>query len=688
MQQPMSSATAHSLQASAQRKLPSHSALKRSILRVLSTASVSTLATAMVLTQALVGKAPAAATPVESGSTPAVAQLTPSKTSELIAQTLPGSEEEGEDKEEFDYGWLLQKIDAGEVASVELDEINGIARVKLITDTEEDKAREVKVFARNANADLQERLNNNNIDWDVSKNADRGAVTSLVTTGILVMLAIFVMVMLVRRSASSGGGAMSFGRSKARFQMEAKTGVMFEDVAGIDEAKEELQEVVTFLKNPERFTAIGARIPKGVLLVGPPGTGKTLLAKAIAGEAGTPFFSISGSEFVEMFVGVGASRVRDLFKKAKENAPCIVFIDEIDAVGRQRGTGIGGGNDEREQTLNQLLTEMDGFEGNSGIIIIAATNRPDVLDSALLRPGRFDRQVTVDLPGFKGRLGILEVHGRDKKIAEDVKMEEIARRTPGFSGAQLANLLNEAAILTARRRKDAVTMLEVNDAIDRLTMGLSLTPLLDSKKKRLVAYHEVGHALTATLCKHANPLNKVTIIPRSGGVGGFASFLPKEEQVDDGLLSYGEIVDYLVVALGGRAAEEVIFGHDEVTVGASNDIQQVTRIARQMVTRYGMSELGSFALESEGSQPFLGQSNLMGGGHEYSDELATKIDEKVRAIAEQSLDKAIEILRDNRTLVDRLVDTLIEKETIDGDEFRDIVSEYTVLPEKEEVKMS
>ncbi|MEL6604109.1 MAG: cell division protein FtsH, partial [Cyanobacteria bacterium J06614_10] len=283
---------------------------------------------------------------------------------------------------------------------------------------------------------------------------------------------------------------------------------------------------------------------------------------------------------------------------------------------------------------------------------------------------------------------ILKVHARDKKLADDVDLDAIAQRTPGFSGAQLENLLNEAAILTARRRKDAVTMLEVNDAIDRLTMGLSLTPLLDSKKKRLVAYHEVGHALAATLCKHANPLNKVTIIPRSGGVGGFASFLPKEEQVDDGLLSYGEIVDYLVVALGGRAAEEVIFGHDEVTVGASGDIQQVTRIARQMVTRYGMSELGSFALESENSQPFLGQSNLMGGGHDYSDELATKIDEKVRAIAEESLSRAIQLISDNRALVDRLVDTLIEKETIDGDEFRDIVSEYTVLPEKEEVKMA
>ncbi|MEM6599549.1 MAG: AAA family ATPase, partial [Cyanobacteria bacterium P01_C01_bin.69] len=357
MQQPTSPATAHSSQAPAQRKLHTHPALKRSILRVLSTASVGTLTTAMLLTGAWMGKSPAIAQDKAPATTSTLAQLTPSKTSELTAQNSPAAEDddtEESEEEKFDYGWLLAAIDAGDVASVELDNINGIAKVKLINDDEDEKPREVRVF-RSPNAELQERLNDNGISWDVSQDPDRNAVTSLVTTGILVMLAIFVMIMVLRRSASSGGGAMSFGRSKARFQMEAKTGVMFEDVAGIDEAKEELQEVVTFLKNPERFTAIGARIPKGVLLVGPPGTGKTLLAKAIAGEAGTPFFSISGSEFVEMFVGVGASRVRDLFKKAKENAPCIVFIDEIDAVGRQRGTGIGGGNDEREQTLNQLL---------------------------------------------------------------------------------------------------------------------------------------------------------------------------------------------------------------------------------------------------------------------------------------------------------------------------------------------
>ena len=675
--QPSEFAATYTVRAAARDSKPTARRRLRSQLQSkLGAVSASTLAITLALSSGILAGKPVA-----------VAQdAQPPATTELETQTPPATPAEDADEadgeEELTYGELVSLIRNDEVSEVSLDQLNGIATVVLRGDTEDTPPREVKIFENDKNLELQQLLQDNDITWEAERVADNSAYISLATTAFVGLLVVFAMLMLLRRSAASGGGAMSFGKSKARFQMEAKTGVLFEDVAGIDEAKEELQEVVTFLKNPERFTAIGARIPKGVLLVGPPGTGKTLLAKAIAGEAGTPFFSISGSEFVEMFVGVGASRVRDLFKKAKENAPCIVFIDEIDAVGRQRGTGIGGGNDEREQTLNQLLTEMDGFEGNSGIIVIAATNRPDVLDSALLRPGRFDRQVTVDLPGFKGRLGILEVHARDKKIAEDVKMDAIARRTPGFSGAQLANLLNEAAILTARRRKDAVTMLEVNDAIDRLTMGLSLTPLLDSKKKRLVAYHEVGHALTATLCKHANPLNKVTIIPRSGGVGGFASFLPKEEQVDDGLVSYGEIVDQLAVALGGRAAEEVIFGHDEVTVGASSDIQQVSRIARQMVTRFGMSELGSFALERENSQPFLGQSNLMGGGHEYSDQLATKIDEKVREIAQESLDRAIDIIKTNRPLVDRLVDTLIEKETIDGEEFRDIVSEYTQLPQK------
>ena len=614
--------------------------------------------------------------------TPVIAQTT-SKVSELTAQ-LPSVRSGDEDEDALEYGELLKRIDNGEVESVELDQINGIANVQLKSAEPDAEPIEVRVFRNDRNLDLQERLNDNDVAWDVTRTADNSAVTSLVTTGLVAMLVVFAMLMLLRRSASSGGGAMSFGRSKARFQMEAKTGVTFEDVAGIDEAKEELQEVVTFLKNSERFTAIGARIPKGVLLVGPPGTGKTLLAKAIAGEAGTPFFSISGSEFVEMFVGVGASRVRDLFKKAKENAPCIVFIDEIDAVGRQRGTGIGGGNDEREQTLNQLLTEMDGFEGNSGIIIIAATNRPDVLDSALLRPGRFDRQVTVDLPGLKGRLGILEVHARDKKIADDVKMDAIARRTTGFSGAQLANLLNEAAILTARRRKDAVTMLEVNDAIDRLTIGLSLNPLMDSKKKRLLAYHEVGHALIGSLSKYGGLLNKVTIIPRSGGIGGFASFAVQEDRLDSEFLrSYGEIIDDLVMALGGRAAEEVIFGEAEVTSGASSDINYVTKLVKDMVTNYGMAALSP----KNDLKASAVRTDIMGGGEEYSDELAAQIDDRMREIAQECLDQARKIISENRVLVDRLVDILIEKETLEGDEFRDIVSEYITLPQKEEMKI-
>ena len=664
MQQPTSFASDLLPQASANKRL------KRRLGRSLGTVSVSLLAATLMLSQGLLGKSSAMAKPLPQ----TVAQLTGNSPSEFETAQIFSSPRADKD-DELDYGDLLEKIDEGAVEELELDQINGIAKVRLKSDPEDAKPHEVKIFVKDRNSDLYDRLVENNITWEVSSNPDRGTITSLITTGALVLLAIFAMVVLLRRTASSGGGAMSFGRSKARFQMDAKTGVLFEDVAGIDEAKEELQEVVTFLKNPERFTAIGARIPKGVLLVGPPGTGKTLLAKAIAGEAGTPFFSISGSEFVEMFVGVGASRVRYLFKKAKENSPCIVFIDEIDAVGRARGTGIGGGNDEREQTLNQLLTEMDGFEGNSGVIIIAATNRPDVLDSALLRPGRFDRQVTVDLPGYNGRLGILNVHARDKKIADGVKMEAIARRTPGFSGADLANLLNEAAILTARRRKEAITMEEVSDAIDRLTIGLTLNPLLDNKKKRLVAYHEIGHALTAVMCKNAKPIDKVTILPRSGGIGGFVSYMRDEDDLDGMLESHGYFLDKLVTVMGGRAAEEVIFGHDEVTIGAQSDIQQATDVAWRMVTRYGMTELGSFAIEANQDQ-------------KYSDELATKIDDKIQELIQMGLKRAIQILKDNRQLVDRLVDRLVEKETITGDEFRDLVSEYVDLPEKQFVKPS
>lgn len=582
------------------------------------------------------------------------------------------------------YGQLLEKIEKNEVAKVELDPAQQLAKVKLKNQAANESPYAVELFE--SNPELIEQLRQKGVDFESNPTPDNSAAIGILANLLLVFLLIAGLMAIVRRSGQAGNNALNFGKSKARFQMEAKTGVVFDDVAGIEEAKEELQEVVTFLKQPERFTAIGAKIPKGVLLVGPPGTGKTLLAKAIAGEAGVPFFSISGSEFVEMFVGVGASRVRDLFRKAKDNAPCIVFIDEIDAVGRQRGTGIGGGNDEREQTLNQLLTEMDGFEGNNGIIIIAATNRPDVLDTALLRPGRFDRQITVDLPAYKGRLGILEVHARNKKLGAEVGLEAIARRTPGFSGADLANLLNEAAILTARRRKEEITALEIDDAIDRVTIGLSLTPLLDSKKKRLIAYHEVGHALLMTLLKNADPLNKVTIIPRSGGVGGFAQQTFNEEMVDSGLYTRAWLLDRIIITLGGRASEQEVFGDAEVTIGASNDLKVVANLAREMVTRYGMSDLGPLALESPGNEVFLGRDWM--ARSEYSEEVSAQIDRQVRAIAVRCYNEACRLIRENRVLLDRLVDLLLESETIDGEEFRKIVSQYIDLPERQLVSSS
>jgi len=613
-----------------------------------------------------------------------VGQLTALVVGVLLSQSLPALAQSKEEK--VPYSKFIEYVKAGRIDTVKIREQQKLAEFKLKDQSEKDEFSEVLLFDKNP--ELYGLLRDQKIDFEQIPDPGENPLLGILTQFFFIIIIVFLFLVFLRRTAGSSSGPgqiLNFGKSKARFQMESETGITFVDVAGIEEAKEELQEVVTFLKQPERFTAVGARIPRGVLLIGPPGTGKTLLAKAISGEAGVPFFSLSGSEFVEMFVGVGASRVRDLFKKAKENAPCLVFIDEIDAVGRQRGAGIGGGNDEREQTLNQLLTEMDGFEGNAGIIIIAATNRPDILDTALLRPGRFDRQVTVDLPTFKGRLGILEVHSREKKMAPQVSLEAIARRTPGFSGAALANLLNEAAILTARRRKDAITELEVDDAIDRITIGLTMAPCLESKKKWLIAYHEVGHALLETLLKDADPLNKVTILPRSGGIGGFSQPTYNEERVDSGLYTRAWILDQITISLGGRAAEVEVFGDAEVTSGASSDIKNVANLARLMVTQYGMSDLGYVALESgdSGDDVFLGGD--WGKRAEYSQDIAVQIDQKVREIALDRYAEARRILRENRSLMDRLVEVLLERETIEGEEFRQIVLSYGQTVDKKPV---
>ncbi len=578
------------------------------------------------------------------------------------------------------YGRFLDYLEAGRITAVDVYDGGRTAVVEAVDPYIDNRVQRLRVDLPGLAPELISQIEEQGVSFDVHPPRTTPPALGILGNLAFPLLLIGALIFLARRSNNMPGGpgqAMQFGKSKARFAMEAETGVMFDDVAGVEEAKQDLEEVVTFLKQPERFSALGATIPRGVLLVGPPGTGKTLLAKAIAGEAGVPFFSLSGSEFVEMFVGVGASRVRDLFKRAKENAPCLIFIDEIDAVGRQRGAGVGGGNDEREQTLNQLLTEMDGFEGNSGIILLAATNRPDVLDSALMRPGRFDRQVTVDAPDIKGRLSILEVHSRNKKLAEDVSLEVIARRTPGFTGADLANLLNEAAILTARRRKEATTLAEIDDAVDRVIAGMEGQPLTDGRSKRLIAYHEVGHALVGTLVKHHDPVQKVTLIPR-GQAQGLTWFAPDEEQM---LVSRAQLRARIMGALGGRAAEDIVFGHAEVTTGAGGDIQQVASMARQMVTRFGMSELGPLSLEAGNQEVFLGRDLMTRS--DVSDSITNQIDEQVRSIVESCYKDTVDLLADQRDCMDRLVEMLIEKETLDGDDFRDVVAEFVSIPEKD-----
>jgi len=591
----------------------------------------------------------------------------------FLATTL--LDRQPEDIQPLRYSQFIEDVQQGRVEKVTLS----ADRTRALVTTQDGQRAAVNLPP---DPDLLNTLTANKVDIIVAPQADDNVLARVLSTLLIPFLLLVVLFFVLRRAQGGPGSqAMNFGKSKARVQMEPQTQITFNDVAGIEQAKLELAEVVDFLKNAERFTAVGAQIPKGVLLVGPPGTGKTLLARAVAGEAGVPFFSISGSEFVEMFVGVGASRVRDLFEQAKSNAPCIVFIDEIDAVGRQRGAGLGGGNDEREQTLNQLLTEMDGFEGNTGIIIIAATNRPDVLDAALLRPGRFDRQVVVDRPDYAGRLEILNVHARGKTLSKDVDIDKIARRTPGFTGADLANLLNEAAILAARRNLTEVSMDEVNDAIDRVLAGPEKKDrVMSAKRQELVAFHEAGHALVGALMPDYDPVQKISIIPR-GRAGGLTWFTPSEERMDSGLYSRSYLQNQMAVALGGRVAEEIVFGEEEVTTGASNDLQQVARVARQMVTRFGMSErLGPVALGRQQGGMFLGRDIM--AERDFSEETASAIDDEVRNLVEQAYRRAKAVLGENRAILNQLAQMLVERETVDSEELQDLlaVSDVKMAP--------
>lgn len=562
------------------------------------------------------------------------------------------------------YSRLLEWIEEGCVKRVDFFDAGRIAVVEA---TVSGNPQKMVVDLPFATTSLLEKLQNKGVAIEVHTPEKPNQWAQL--AGDLAIPAVLVAGLLFLRNRPGGGGMMgpAQGQSKAKVLVDATTGVKFDDVAGIDEAKEELTEVVDFLRAPERFVQVGAKIPSGVLLTGPPGTGKTLMAKALAGEAGVPFIQASASEFIEMFVGVGASRVRDIFKKAKDNAPCIVFIDEIDAIGRQRGAGMGGGNDEREQTLNQILTEMDGFDGNKGVIVVAATNRADILDQALLRPGRFDRRVTVDLPDVNGREQILKVHVKNKKLEQGVDLKEVAKRTSGMSGADLENLMNEAAILAARRSLQAISDAEIADATDRVIAGLAGRALTDSAAKRLVAYHEVGHALVGTLLPHHDEVNKVTLIPR-GQAKGLTWFTPAEDQ---SLISQNMLKARIAGALGGRAAEQVVFGTKKVTSGAGGDLQQVERMARAMVTQLGMSQVGCVAID---------ESSFMGPG--YSEDLASRIDKAVKAISDECYLRALEIVSENRPCLDRLADELAEVETMSGARLREIVAEYVEIPEK------
>ena len=577
-------------------------------------------------------------------------------------------------KSELSYTGFIQQVQQKKVESVTITNDHGI-KGKLKNGTE---------FNSYAPTDetLIKTLQDNGVEITAAPPEQPAWWMSLLGSAIPIIILVVLFFFIMQQTQGGGGRVMNFGKSRAKLMGEGNVKVSFKDVAGAEEAKQELEEVVEFLKDPGKFTTIGAKIPKGVLLAGPPGTGKTLLAKAVAGEAGVPFFTISGSDFVEMFVGVGASRVRDLFTQAKKNAPCIIFIDEIDAVGRQRGAGLGGGHDEREQTLNQLLVEMDGFGANEGIITIAATNRPDILDPALLRPGRFDRQVIVGRPDLRGREAILKVHARNKPLADDVDLKIIAKKTPGFTGADLSNLLNEAALLAARLNKKVITMAEVEEASEKVSMGPERrSHIVSDKDRKLTAYHESGHAIVAHLLPHADPVHKVTIIPR-GAAGGYTMMLPTEEQ---NYKTKSQLLADIRVALGGRIAEALIL--DEISTGASGDLQSVTNTARAMVTRWGMSdELGPIVFGQQ-EQIFLGK-NL---GHErnYSEEIAAKIDSEIHRIVEEAYKDVTKLLSDNEKFLHDMANALLEEETIDAKAVDNLYKYGTTKePEAEETNVT
>jgi len=566
-------------------------------------------------------------------------------------------------KSRMTYGRFLNYLEMGWVKQVDLYENSRHAIVKASSPELGNRPQSLRVEIPIGSSQLIEKLKEYNINFDAHPLPKQSIFEMIFTNFILPLIFIIGFVFLLQKFTNFmqnfSGGPMDLGKSPARFDEKPDTGITFDSIAGIDEAKAEFEEIVSFLKEPDRYTRVGAKIPKGVLLIGPPGTGKTLLAKAIASEADVPFYSIAGSEFVEMFIGIGAARVRDLFKKAAENTPCIIFIDEIDAVGRERGAGIGGGNDEREQTLNQLLTEMDGFKDNKGIIVVGATNRVDILDPALLRPGRFDRQIEIGLPDRLGRIGILQVHAQNKIFDEDVSLVQLATRTPGFSGADLANLLNESAILATRYKKNCITNKDVNEAVDRILGGIAGTAMEDSKNKKLIAYHEVGHAIIGSILTNHPEVEKITLVPR-GGAKGLTWFTPNED--NQSLVSRSQLLARIISMIAGRVTEEVIFGEPEVTTGASNDLQRITRIARQMVTRYGMSNIGPVAMENKANRQMF----------------ANRINIEVSKIVDHCEKSAAKIILDNRILIDLAVEKLLEVETLDGEDFKKLIQQYTI----------